>query len=406
MPVEKRRTDRNKWTDQHRPPQRRGGGPPCTIALAIHPIHPRQSCSPPTAAMAELKSRRVILKDYVEGYPTEEHMELLPAAAVDEAAAAEEGSVLVKNLYLSCDPYMRPKMSRPLHQSYTAAFVPGAAITGYGVSEVVRSSRPGLAAGDLVWGMTGWEDYSVVKPPFTAILTKIQPDDGVPLSYYTGILGMPGLTAYVGFHHICSPKAGETVFVSAASGAVGQLVGQFARLLGCHVVGSAGSKEKVDLLINKFGFHDAFNYKEEDGDLAGALKKRFPDGIDVYFENVGGKMLEAVLLNMKVHGRIAVCGLISQYNLTAGEKEADVGVRNLTSLVSKRIKMQGFIEPDHKHLYPEYMAWVLPHIKEGRVVYVEDVADGLEAAPGALIGLYHGRNVGKQVVRLTNPDPQ
>uniref|UniRef100_R7W720 Putative NADP-dependent oxidoreductase P2 n=1 Tax=Aegilops tauschii TaxID=37682 RepID=R7W720_AEGTA len=304
------------------------------------------------------------------------------------------------------EPAGDPKMSRPLHQSYTAAFVPGAAITGYGVSEVVRSSRPGLAAGDLVWGMTGWEDYSVVKPPFTAILTKIQPDDGVPLSYYTGILGMPGLTAYVGFHHICSPKAGETVFVSAASGAVGQLVGQFARLLGCHVVGSAGSKEKVDLLINKFGFHDAFNYKEEDGDLAGALKKRFPDGIDVYFENVGGKMLEAVLLNMKVHGRIAVCGLISQYNLTAGEKEADVGVRNLTSLVSKRIKMQGFIEPDHKHLYPEYMAWVLPHIKEGRVVYVEDVADGLEAAPGALIGLYHGRNVGKQVVRLTNPDPQ
>ncbi|VAH57226.1 unnamed protein product [Triticum turgidum subsp. durum] len=283
--------------------------------------------------MAELKSRRVILKDYVEGYPTEAHMELLPAAPVDEA---EEGSVLVKNLYLSCDPYMRPKMSRPLHQSYTAAFVPGAAITGYGVSEVVRSSRPGLAAGDLVWGMTGWEDYSVIKPPFTAILTKIQPDDGVPLSYYTGILGMPGLTA----------------------------------------------------------------------DLAGALKKRFPDGIDVYFENVGGKMLEAVLLNMKVHGRIAVCGLISQYNLTAGEKDADVGVRNLTSLVSKRIKMQGFIEPDHKHLYPEYMAWVLPHIKEGRVVYVEDVADGLDAAPAALIGLYHGRNVGKQVVRLTNPDPK
>ncbi|KAM3197356.1 hypothetical protein ACQJBY_072799 [Aegilops geniculata] len=351
--------------------------------------------------MAELKSRRVILKDYVEGYPTEAHMELLPAAAVDEAAAAEEGSVLVKNLYLSCDPYMRPKMSRPLHQSYTAAFVPGAAITGYGVSEVVRSSRPGLAAGDLVWGMTGWDDYSVIKPPFTAMLTKIQPDDGVPLSYYTGILGMPGLTAYVGFHHICSPKAGETVYVSAASGAVGQLVGQFARLLGCHVVGSAGSKEKVDLLINKFGFHDAFNYKEEGADLAGALRKRFPDGIDVYFENVGGKMLEAVLLNMKVHGRIAVCGLISQYNLTAGEKDADVGVRNLTSLVSKRIRMQGFIEPDHKHLYPEYMAWVLPHIKDGRVVYVEDVADGLDAAPAALIGLFHGRNVGKQVVKLT-----
>lgn len=352
--------------------------------------------------MAELKSRRVVLKEYVEGYPKEEHMELLPAAAVDEAAAAEEGSVLVKNLYLSCDPYMRPKMSRPLGQSsYSSAFVPGSAITGYGVSQVVRSSLPGLAAGDLVRGITGWEDYSVIKPPFTGLLAKIHPEDGVPLSYYTGILGMPGLTAYVGFNHICSPKEGETVFVSAASGAVGQLVGQFARLAGCRVVGSAGSDEKVELLKTKFGFHDAFNYKAEDGDLAGALRRRFPEGIDIYFENVGGKMLEAALLNMKVHGRIAVCGLISQYNLTPGEKERGAaGVRNLDCLVTKRIRMQGFIEPDHKHVYPEYEAWVVPHIRAGEVVYVEDVAEGLEAAPKALIGLFHGRNVGKQVVSL------
>ncbi|EMS64850.1 putative NADP-dependent oxidoreductase P1 [Triticum urartu] len=333
--------------------------------------------------MAELKSRRVILKDYVEGYPTEEHMELLPAADVDEAAAAEEGSVLVKNRCPYCDPYMRPKMTRPQEQWYTEAFVPGSTITGFGVAQ----------------------DYSVINPPFADLLTKIQPEDSLPLSYYTGMLGMPGFTAYVGFHHISSPKAGETVFVSAASDAVGQLVGQFARLMGCYVVGSAGSKEKVDLLINKFGFHDAFNYKEEDADLAGALKKRFPDGIDVYFENVGGKMLDAVLANMKVHGRIAVCGLISQYNLAAGEKEADkLGAGNLVYLVSKRIRMQGFIEPDHKHLYPEYRAWVLPHIKDGKVVYVEDVAEGLEAAPGALIGLFHGRNVGKQVVRLATPE--
>jgi NADPH-dependent curcumin reductase CurA len=351
--------------------------------------------------MAELKSRRVVLKEYVEGYPTEEHMELLPAADVDQAAAAADGSVLVRNLYLSCDPYMRPKMSRPLGQSsYTSAFVPGSAITGYGVSQVVRSSLPAFAPGDLVRGITGWEDYSVIRPPFTGLLAKIHPDDGVPLSYYTGILGMPGLTAYVGFHHICSPKQGETVFVSAASGAVGQLVGQFARLAGCRVVGSAGSDEKVELLKSKFGFHDAFNYKAEDGDLAGALKQRFPEGIDIYFENVGGKMLEAALLNMKVGGRIAVCGLISQYNLTPGEKESVAGVRNLECLVTKRIKMQGFIEPDHKHLYPEYHAWVVPHIKDGTVVYVEDVAEGLDAAPRALIGLFHGRNVGKQVVRI------
>ncbi|VAH72856.1 unnamed protein product [Triticum turgidum subsp. durum] len=284
--------------------------------------------------MAELKSRRVILKDYVEGYPTEDHMELLPAADVDEAAAAEEGSVLVKNLCLSCDPYMRPKMARPQEQWYTEAYVPGTTITGFGVAQVVRSSLPGLAAGDLVSGVTGWEDYSVIKPPFAGQLTKIRPEDGLPLSYYTGVLGMPGFTAY----------------------------------------------------------------------LAGALKKRFPDGIDVYFENVGGKMLEAVLANMKVHGRIAVCGLISQYNLAAGEKGAEeLRARNLVYLISKRIRMQGFVEPDHKHLYPEYRAWVVPHIKDGKVVYVEDVVEGLDAAPGALIGLFHGRNVGKQVVRLANP---
>jgi NADPH-dependent curcumin reductase CurA len=357
------------------------------------------------AAAATATNRRVILKEYVEGYPGEEHMELLPGAEVPLRLAGDDppGSVLVRNLYLSCDPYMRPKMSRPLRESYTAAFVPGSVITGYGVARVVDSSDPRLAPGDLVWGITGWEDYSVVKPPVTAFLSKIShagEGGGVPLSYYTGILGMPGLTAYVGFHEICAPKKGETVFVSAASGAVGQLVGQFARLAGCHVVGSAGSKEKVELLKSKFGFHDAFNYKEEP-DLAAALKRCFPEGIDIYFENVGGAMLDAVLLNMRVHGRIAVCGLISQYNLKEGEKDA---VRNLSAVVAKRLRMQGFIEPDHKHLYPQYEEWVLPYIRDGTIAYVEDVAEGLESAPKALIGLFHGRNVGKQLVRIAHEE--
>ncbi|OEL30497.1 2-alkenal reductase (NADP(+)-dependent) [Dichanthelium oligosanthes] len=346
-------------------------------------------------------NRRVVLKEYVEGYPREEHMELLPGGEVSLRLTGEEpaGSVLVRNLYLSCDPYMRPKMSRPLRESYTAAFVPGAAITGYGVARVLDSSDPRFSPGDLVWGITGWEDYSVVKPPATAFLAKIShAGEGVPLSYYTGILGMPGLTAYVGFHEICSPKKGETVFVSAASGAVGQLVGQFARLAGCYVVGSAGSAEKVELLKSKFGFHDAFNYKEEP-DLCAALRRCFPEGIDIYFENVGGAMLDAVLLNMRVHGRIAVCGLISQYNLAEGEKDA---VRNLAAVIAKRLRLQGFIEPDHKHLYPKYEEWVLPYIRDGTITYVEDVAEGLESAPKALIGLFHGRNVGKQLVRITD----
>ncbi|CAO2174210.1 unnamed protein product [Urochloa humidicola] len=355
---------------------------------------------------ATAANRRVILKEYVEGYPKEEHMELLPATEVPLRLTSDDtpGSVLVRNLYLSCDPYMRLKMSRPLRKSYTDAFAPGSAITGYGVARVVDSSDPRLAAGNLVWGITGWEDYSVVKPPATAFLSKISHHtDGaaaVPLSYYTGILGMPGLTAYVGFHEICAPKAGETVFVSAASGAVGQLVGQFARLAGCRVVGSAGSAEKVELLKTKFGFHDAFNYKEEP-DLAAALARCFPEGIDIYFENVGGAMLDAVLLNMRVHGRIAVCGFISQYNLKVGEWDA---VRNLSAVIGKRLRLEGFLEPDHKHLYPKYEAWVLPYIRDGTIAYVEDVAEGLESAPKALIGLFHGRNVGKQLVRIADDE--
>ncbi|TMW93863.1 hypothetical protein EJD97_011055 [Solanum chilense] len=220
-------------------------------------------------------------------------------------------------------------------------------------------------------------------------------DKDVPLSYYTGILGMPGMTAYVGFYEICSPKKGETVFVSAASGAVGQLVGQFAKMLGCYVVGSAGSKEKVDLLKSKFGFDEAFNYKEEH-DLDAALKRYFPDGIDIYFENVGGKMLDAVLLNMKLHGRIAACGMISQYNLEQTE-----GVHNLFYIISKRIRMEGFIILDHFHLYSKYLEMIIPKIKAGDVVYVEDVVEGLENAPTALVGLFSGRNIGKQVVMVS-----
>eukprot|EP00268_Persea_americana_P064843 TRINITY_DN857_c0_g1_i8.p1 TRINITY_DN857_c0_g1~~TRINITY_DN857_c0_g1_i8.p1 ORF type:complete len:349 (-),score=70.70 TRINITY_DN857_c0_g1_i8:392-1438(-) len=340
------------------------------------------------AGEAEIPSKRIILKDYVTGFPKEDDMVLTSCTSKSKVPEGSK-AVLVKNLYLSCDPYMRARMSKPIPQSYATAYVPGSVIIGYGVGKVVDSGHPDFKAGDLVWGLTGWEEFSLISMPQQLIKIK---DTDVPLSYYTGILGMPGLTAYVGFHEICSPKKGETVYVSAASGAVGQLVGQFAKLMGCYVVGSAGSKEKVDLLKNKFGFDDAFNYKEEH-DLNAALKRCFPEGIDIYFENVGGSMLDAVLLNMKVHGRIAVCGLISQYNLTQQE-----GVHNLFCVVTKRIRMQGFMEPDHKHMYPQFLELIIQYIREGKITYVEDVAEGLESAPSALIGLFSGRNVGKQVV--------
>ncbi|KAK6772920.1 hypothetical protein RDI58_028158 [Solanum bulbocastanum] len=335
----------------------------------------------------EISNKQILLKDYVNGFPKESDMEL-KISSMKLKVPEDSNTVLVKNLYLSCDPYMRPRMKKT-EGSYTDSFIPGSPIVGFGVAKVVDSAHPKFKKDELVWGITGWEEYSVIKAPET--LFKIH-DTDVPLSYYTGILGMPGITAYGGFYELCSPKKGETVYVSAASGAVGQLVGQFAKLVGCYVVGSAGSKEKVELLKNKFGFDEAFNYKEEQ-DLSAALKRYFPDGIDINFENVGGKMLDAVLLNMRIHGRIAVCGMISQYNLEQNE-----GVHNLFCLISKRLRMQGFLAVDYFPLYKKFVEMVTPHIKEGKVKYVEDIAEGIESAPGALVGLFSGRNVGKQVV--------
>ncbi|XP_065617751.1 2-alkenal reductase (NADP(+)-dependent) isoform X2 [Quercus suber] len=287
----------------------------------------------------------------------------------------QEGShgIVVKNLYLSCDPYMRSRMTRVEGPNVFTSYSPGSPLTGFGVAKVLDSGHPNFKKGDLIWGTTSWEEYSLIT--VLEGLFKIEHTD-VPLSYYTGILG-----------------------------AVGQLVGQFAKLMGCYVVGSAGSKEKVDLLRNKFGFDEAFNYKEET-DLVGALKRSvssslflsvtwyFPEGIDIYFENVGGEMLDAVLLNMKDHGRISVCGQVSQYNIL----DQPEGVQNLMCLIYKRIHMKGFVVFDYYNIYPKFLDVMLPYIREGKIMYVEDIAEGLESGPAALVGLYSGRNVGKQVV--------
>ncbi|KAI4374008.1 hypothetical protein MLD38_012058 [Melastoma candidum] len=330
--------------------------------------------------MVEVQNKRVILKHQLSGFMKETDFEIM-VGSVKLGVGDASNAVLVKNLYLSCDPYQRSLLTTP-----------GSPVPGFGVGKVVSSSHPGFEPGDLVWGMTSWEEYSLIIEP--KILLKIEHAD-MPLSFYTGLLGMPGFTAYIGFFKKGAPKKGETVYVSAASGAVGQLVGQFAKLHGCYVVGSAGSKEKVDILKEKFGFDDAFNYKEEP-DLEAAIKRYLPDGIDIYFENVGGKMLDAVLPNMKTGGRIVVCGMISQYNLSGHE-----GVQNLIYLIRTSIRMEGFRVMDHYHLHPKFLDMVIPHIKEGRINYLEDFAEGLENGPAALVGLFHGRNVGKQVVVIS-----
>ncbi|KAF5741577.1 2-alkenal reductase (NADP(+)-dependent) [Tripterygium wilfordii] len=339
--------------------------------------------------MAE--NKQVIFKGYIDRSPTETDMELR-INKVELKVPKGSGAFLVKNLYLSCDPYMRGRM-RDFHGSYLPPFVPGQALEGFGVSKVVDSDNPNFKPDDLVSGITGWEEYSLIQKPLQ--LRKILQHD-IPLSYYLGLLGMPGFTAYAGFYEVCSPKKGEYVFVSAASGAVGQLVGQFAKLLGCYVVGSAGSSQKVDLLKNKLRFDEAFNYKEE-SDLDAALKRYFPQGIDIYFDNVGGDMLDAALVNMRIHGRIAVCGMVSLDSLSKPK-----GIFNLSNLIMKRIRMQGFLQSDYLHLYPQFLEYIVSNYKQGKIVYIEDMNEGLESAPAALAGLFSGKNVGKKVVRIVH----
>lgn len=337
----------------------------------------------------ELGNKQIIFKGYIEGVPKESDMELRLGKKIKVEAPKGSAAFLVKNLYLSCDPYMRGRM-RDFHGSYIPPFVPGSVIEGFGVSKVIDSDNPSFKPGDLVSGFTGWEEYSLIHN--TEQLRKVEPDDHIPLSYHIGLLGMPGFTAYAGFYEVCAPKENECVFVSAASGAVGQLVGQLAKLHGCYVVGSAGSNQKVDLLKNELGFDEAFNYKEEP-DLDAALKKYFPQGIDIYFENVGGAMLDAVLLNMRVHGRIAVCGMVSQNGISGQQ-----GIRNLFSLIPNRIKMQGFLQSDYLHLFPKFVEDVSSLYKQGKITCLEDMNEGLESAPAAFAGLFSGKNVGKQVI--------
>ncbi|KAK7272896.1 hypothetical protein RIF29_13938 [Crotalaria pallida] len=346
------------------------------------------------AAEAEVENKQVILKHYInDGVPKQTDLELRVTKIELKVPPKGSGAILLKNLYLSCDPYMHRRM-RDFHGSYIHPFLPSQVIEGFGVSKVIHSDHPNFKPGDFISGLTGWEEYSLIHK--TDKLRKIEPDDDIPLSFNVGLLGMPGFTAYAGFYEVCSPRKGDYVYISAASGAVGQLVGQLAKLHGCYVVGSAGSKEKVDILKNKLGFDEAFNYKEE-SDLDAALKRYFPEGIDIYFENVGGDMLDAALLNMRVHGRIAVCGMVSQQSLSSPK-----GIHNLLNLITKRIRMQGFLQSDYLHLYPRFLEHVASNYKQGKILYVEDMNEGLESAPAAFAGLFHGKNVGKQVIRVAH----
>ncbi|RZS18902.1 hypothetical protein BHM03_00051227 [Ensete ventricosum] len=267
-----------------------------------------------------VRNKQVVLKHFVVGEPKETDMEFRVGKASLRIPEGVEGAILVKNLYLSCDPYMRGRM-REYYESYIPPFQPGSVIEGFGVAKVVDTTNPKFSVGDYIVGLTGWEEYSVIIR--TEQLRKIETHD-VPLSYHVGLLGMPGFTAYVGFYEICAPKKGDYFFVSAASGAVGQLV---------------------------------------------------------------------ALMNMRVHGRVAICGMVSQHSISDPK-----GISNLYTLVMKRVRMQGFIQSDYLHLHPEFLKTIVSFYKQGKIVYIEDMNEGLENGPAAFVGLFSGKNVGKQIV--------
>lgn len=315
-----------------------------------------------------------------------------PVPADFEVATVEvpeptEGQVLVRNLFMSVDPYMRGRMNDV--KSYVPPFGLGQPMDGGAVGEVVASTVDSHAVGDLVLHGQGWREWAVGP----AKGFKVLPPTSAP-SAHLGVLGMPGLTAWAGLFAVAGFQPGETVFVSGAAGAVGSLVGQLVKAYGGTVIGSAGSPEKVAWLTGELGFDAAFCYR--DGPVAAQLQQAAPDGIDVYFDNVGGEHLEAAIGSLRPHGRVAACGMISQYNNAAPQP----GPSNMSLIVGKRLRLQGFIVSDHDALRPAFQEAVTAMLLDGRVKTAETVVEGLESAPEAFIGLLRGANTGKMVVRV------
>lgn len=329
--------------------------------------------------------RRVVLARRPPGEPVEDDFR------IEEVPVPEPGprEVLVRVIYLSLDPYMRGRMRDMA--SYAPPVAIGEVMTGGTVGEVVKSNHPDFKVGDIVEDRLGWQEYAVAGGP---LLRKIDPSIA-PISTANGILGMPGMTAYFGLLEIGQPKPGETVVVSAASGAVGQVVGQLARIMGCRAVGIAGGPDKCRFVTETLGFDDCIDYKAT-GDLDAALRMACPNGIDVYFDNVGGRVSDAVFRNLNFWARVALCGSISQYNAAAPE----MGPRLLGTFVGRRVRMQGFIVFDFVQRYGPALRQMGEWVKSGRLKFREDIVDGLENAPRAFIGLLNGKNFGKLQIRV------
>lgn len=333
-----------------------------------------------------VRTREIHLAARPSGWPTQENFRLVET----ELASPGDGQLLVRNVVMSVDPYMRGRMNDV--KSYVPPFQLDAPLEGGAVGEVLESRVDGWSAGDLVLHMAGWREHALVDAKDAR---KVDPIPGLSPSVYLGALGMPGLTAYAGLLDVAEFKEGDAVFVSGAAGAVGGLVGQIARLKGAsRVIGSAGSSEKVAYLTKTLGFDAAFNYR--DGDVRTLLAEAAPDGIDVYFDNVGGDHLEAAIGALNTRGRVALCGAISQYNAT----EAAPGPRNLWLAIAKRLTLRGFIAFDHNDRFADLVREVGGWLARGELVAEETVVDGLDQAVDAFLGLLAGTNTGKMIVRL------
>jgi NADPH-dependent curcumin reductase CurA len=333
--------------------------------------------------MSRLSSREIRLASRPGGLPTAANLTL----AWTDVEPLKDREVLVRNLFMSVDPYMRGRMND--RKSYVPPFELGKPLNGGAVGDVIESRAPEFKPGDVVTSNFGWREYFVASPKdLYPVSREIQ-----PLSVYLGALGMTGMTAWAGLN-LVEVKAGDVIFISGAAGAVGNVAGQLAKLRGCRVIGSAGSAEKVRFLQEECGFDSAFNYKS--GPVLEQLNREAPDGIDVYFDNVGGESLEAALSALRLHGRIVACGAISIYNAEAPHP----GPSNLANIIGKRLTIKGFIVSDWLGRRAEFEEQVGAYVKAGKVKNKETVVKGIDQAPAAFIGLFQGQNVGKMVVEL------
>ena len=328
-------------------------------------------------------NRQVLLASRPQGWVREENFRIVDAPVPDPGP----GEVLVRGEWLSLDPYMRGRMNEA--KSYAAPVEIGQVMVGQVVGEVLESRDPAFSVGDKVLAPLGWQLYGVAAAKSLRTIDASR----APVTYYLGVLGMPGMTAWFGLSEIAKPKGGETLVVSAASGAVGSVVGQLARIAGCRVVGIAGGKAKCAYVVDELGFDASIDYKADD--VLQRLRETCPDGVDVYFENVGGALLDALLAVMNRFSRIVICGLVAEYNATE-----PYGYKRLRSILVNRIRMQGMLVFDWEARYGEALEALGGHLASGKLKYRESIVEGIDNAPKGLIGLLRGENFGKQLVRL------